>query len=109
MIYRLVDAISANRLYSGLRGDHHLLGINCFTEQAFADARPVGVCGINEVDAEVDGLLNDVLGILFIFGGPMIPSPQRRIAPNPSRFTVNSPSRSNVPLSFVGAIEQFTS
>jgi hypothetical protein len=33
-----------------LRGDNRVVGIDCFTQQAFADAWPVGVCGVNEVD-----------------------------------------------------------
>jgi len=39
-------------------------------QQAFADARPVGVCSVDKVNAEVNGLLDDVFGILFILGRP---------------------------------------
>ena len=44
------------------------IGMECFRDDLFADIGPVGVGGVDEVDAEFDRALEDALGFRAVFG-----------------------------------------
>jgi hypothetical protein len=62
-----------------------------------ADRGAVGVGGVDEVDAQLDGPTQHRLGLVAVRCSPQMPLPVRRMAPKPSRLTVRSPPTSIVP------------
>ena len=68
-----------------------------FGDQFFGDVGAVGVGGVDEVDAEVDGAAEGFDGGVVIFGGPQMPGPVMRMAPKPRRWTGALPPNETVP------------
>ncbi len=68
---------------AGLGGDDDSFGVGGegFADEALADLGAVGVCGVDEVDAELDGAAENLFRRLGIFGSPQMPSPVMRMAP----------------------------
>src|ERR1700686_2569929 len=67
------------------------VGKQGFGNQFLAYVRPVGICGVDEIDVEFHGTAKNRQRPLQIFGGAQMPSPVRRIAPKPRRWTEISP------------------
>ena len=68
---------------AGFGGDDDTFGIGGegFADELLADLGAVGVCGVDEVDAELDCAAQDLFCRFAILGSPQIPSPVMRMAP----------------------------
>ena len=81
-------------------GDDETLwvGMERFRDDLLADVGPVGVRGVDEVNVEFDLRWRTRLASARSLGSPQMPSPVRRMAPNPRRWTGVLPPRKKVPL-----------
>ena len=102
--------VRALRVQPGLGRDHDVVGVGV---QRLARCRssathgPVGVGGVEEVDAELDGPPQHRTAVAGSSGGPQMPSPVMRMAPKPRRMTGRSPPSLKVPLGVAeGAAER---
>ena len=88
-----------------LGGDDEIVGIGLerLGDQLFGDVGAVGVGGVDEVDAELDGAAQGgECGVDDRRVGPRFPCPVMRMAPKPMRLTVRSPPRVMVPACVAG-------
>ena len=79
----------------GLGGDLERIriGVQRLTDQFLGHVGTVGVGGVDQVDAQLDGPAEDGDGRLsWSTGGPHTPGPVSCMVPNPSRWTVRLPS-----------------
>src|SRR3984957_17505056 len=65
-----LPCVGAAKGETGLGGDDESLrvGMESFRDDFFADVGPVGVGGVNKVDAEFNGALEDALPFRAVFG-----------------------------------------
>ena len=68
---------------SALGGDHQArrIRVQRLGDQPLGNLRPVGVGGIDQVDAQLDGAAQNAAGFGRIGGSPQAPSPTRRMVP----------------------------